>query len=105
MLERGINRLPVTRGNRLIGIVTRADLVKAFARSDSELVSDVREMVELQKELAGDRSPIQIAISEGPVTLSGEVRLQGQADVIARTVRSIPGVVDVTSELAWTEPD
>jgi CBS domain-containing protein len=105
MLEGGINRLPVIRRNRLIGIVTRADLVRAFARSDRELDADVRAMVELQKELAGDRSPIQVGISEGEVTLSGEVRLRSQADVIARTVRSVPGVVGVNSELTWTEPD
>jgi CBS domain-containing protein len=105
MLERGINRLPVIRQDRLIGIVTRADLVRAFARSDRELVADVREMVELQKELAGDRSPIQIAISEGQVTLTGAVRLQSQAEILARTVRSVPGVVDVSSELTWTEPE
>jgi CBS domain-containing protein len=105
MLERGINRLPVIRRNRLIGIVTRADLVRAFARSDHELEADVREMVELQKELAGDRSPIEVGVSDGEVTLSGEVRLQSQAEIIARTVRSVPGVVGVSSKLSWTEPD
>jgi CBS domain-containing protein len=105
MLDQRVNRLPVIGRNSLIGIVTRADLVRAFARSDGELVADVREMVELQKELAGDRSPIQVAISEGVVTLSGKVRLQSQADIIARAVRSVPGVVDVSSELTWTEPE
>jgi CBS domain-containing protein len=105
MLERGINRLPVIRQDRLIGIVTRADLVRAFARSDRELVADIRAVVELQKELGGDRSPIQIAVREGEVTISGAVRRQSQAEVLARTVRSVPGVVDVSSELTWTETD
>src|SRR5262249_17832378 len=36
MLEQGINRLPVVKNGRLVGIVTRADLVRAFARSDAE---------------------------------------------------------------------
>jgi osmotically-inducible protein OsmY len=103
MLERGINRLPVIGRDQLIGIVTRADLVRAFARSDGELAADVREMVELQMDLAGDRSPIQVAVSEGEVTLTGAVRLRSQAEILARTVRSVPGVVDVTSELTWTD--
>jgi CBS domain-containing protein len=105
MLEAGINRLPVIRRDTLIGIVTRADLVRAFARSDSELEADVREMVELQKELGGDRRPIQVAIRDGEVRLTGEVRRQSQADVIAKVVRSVPGVVAVSSDLTWAESD
>jgi CBS-domain-containing membrane protein len=38
MIEEGVNRLPVVDDEKhLIGIVTRADLVRAFVRSDAEL--------------------------------------------------------------------
>ena len=38
MIDRGVNRLPVVdHDGRLVGIVTRADLVRAFVRSDAEL--------------------------------------------------------------------
>src|SRR5437016_11509870 len=37
MLAEHVNRLPVTEGETLVGIVSRADLVRAFARSDSEI--------------------------------------------------------------------
>jgi CBS domain-containing protein len=36
-VERRVNRLPVVDDLRLVGIVTRADLVRAFVRSDEEL--------------------------------------------------------------------
>ena len=39
MVERGVNRLPVVKEGRLVGIVTRADLVNAFVRSDEEITA------------------------------------------------------------------
>lgn len=57
MLRRGVNRLPVLRGDRLVGIVTRADLVRAFARSDADVIADVREAVDLQRELWSEYAP------------------------------------------------
>jgi len=45
MFERRINRLPVVEEGVLVGIVTRADLVEAFARSDAEIEREIREHV------------------------------------------------------------
>ena len=105
MLDRGINRLPVVQRGRLVGIVTRADLVRAFARSDDELAAEVREIVSLQQELWADRTPLDIGIDAGEVTLRGTVRRQPEAEVIPKMIRTIPGVVGVRSELTWTESD
>ena len=41
MVERGINRLPVISRGRLVGIVTRADLVRAFHRPDEEIEREI----------------------------------------------------------------
>ena len=40
-----INRVPVVSDGVLVGIVSRADLVRAFIRSDEELERDIREDV------------------------------------------------------------
>src|SRR5581483_6940637 len=45
MLDRGINRLPVVHAGELVGIVTRADLVRAFRRSDEEIAREIRQDV------------------------------------------------------------
>ena len=45
MCERGVNRLPVVKDERLVGIITRADLVRAFTRSDEEIAREIREDV------------------------------------------------------------
>ena len=43
MSEHGVNRLPVMKGDELIGIVTRTDLVKAFIRSDEQIREEIKE--------------------------------------------------------------
>jgi CBS domain-containing protein len=102
MLQRGVNRLPVLRGDRLVGIVTRADLVRAFARSDADVVADVREVVALQKELGSEYGDVGISIDDGQVTLTGEVRRRALAETLPWAARGVPGVVDVRSELTWS---
>jgi CBS domain-containing protein len=48
MLDRGVDRLPVLKEGKLVGIVTRADLVRAFSRPDGEIERDIREDVLLR---------------------------------------------------------
>ena len=46
MIDRGVNRLPVVdQRGALVGIVTRADLVRAFARTDAEVAQDIQKDV------------------------------------------------------------
>jgi CBS domain-containing protein len=103
MIEGGVNRLPVVRQGRLVGIVTRADLVRAFARSDEQIAGDIREVVALQQELWRDQQPVEVRIDAGEVTLAGEVRRRDEAIVLPKMVRTVPGVVSVGSELTWSE--
>jgi len=43
MSDLGIKRLPVVRDDKLVGIVSRTDLVRAFVRSDDEIRREIRE--------------------------------------------------------------
>ena len=99
MIEHGVNRLPVLDDEKLVGIITRHDLVHAFARSDAEIEEDIRD-----EALRGLALPEQIAVEvhEGAVTLRGEVESTYDAEAVPRMVRRVPGVVAVDSELnAW----
>jgi CBS domain-containing protein len=102
MLRRGVNRLPVLRGDRLVSIVTRADPVRAFARSDADVIADVREAVDLQRELWSEYAPVATSIDEGEVTLTGEVGRRVLAESLPWAARAVPGVVGVRSELTWS---
>lgn len=105
MLDRGINRLPVVAADRLVGIVTRADLVRAFARSDEQTAAEVREQVEYFLAIADDVVQLDIRVEDGETTLGGVVRRRSVAEALPSFVAKIPGVVGVHSELAWLHDD
>jgi CBS domain-containing protein len=105
MLEQGINRLPVVRSDRLVGIVTRADLVRAFARSDDEVIREVRKQVEYLLALSDDFSQVDVCLRGGDVWLTGRVRRRSSVDELRSHVARIPGVVGVVSKLTWLEND
>jgi CBS domain-containing protein len=105
MLGNSINRLPVVMNGRLVGIVTRADLVRAFARSDEDIAREIREEIALEQALVGDTYSIDVSVSAGEATLTGRVRRRREAEVLPRIVERVPGVVQVQAELGWAEDE
>jgi CBS domain-containing protein len=106
MLEHEVNRLPVVDGRgKLVGIVSRADLVRAFVRTDEAIAADAREQIELQQALAGDTSMVGIEVKDGDVVLTGSVRRRSDAELIPQMVRHLPGVIEVRADLSWSETD
>ena len=104
MLGAGVNRLPVVDAGRLVGIVTRADLVRAFVRPDAEIAKDIRHGV-VERCMWIDSRTLQIKVDAGEVTLVGCVDSRRDAEVLPRLVGAVPGVVGVDSHLTWHEPD
>jgi CBS domain-containing protein len=103
MVDEGVNRLPVvSAGGELLGIVTRADLVRAFVRTDEELAEDIREGV-LLKALWITPGNVSVVVNEGVVTLSGEVETRPTAEMLPDFVRRVPGVVAVRSDVTWED--
>jgi CBS domain-containing protein len=99
MLDRGVNRLPVVDSEgRLVGIVTRADLVRAFVRSDAEIVKEIREHTLIQ-ELWLDADRFELKVDHGEVTIRGEVDSEYDAEILERWIRLVPGVVAVEPHL------
>ncbi|MCS7005999.1 MAG: CBS domain-containing protein [Thermoleophilia bacterium] len=101
MTEQGVNRLPVVDDEgRLVGIVTRADLVRAFLRSDEEIERELREEV-VGRKLWIDPSELEISVENGEVALRGKVESRADAELLEYFATRVPGVVAVRSTLRW----
>jgi CBS domain-containing protein len=104
MVTHAVNRLPVVDDDRLVGIVTRADLVRAFTRSDSEIEQEIRDDVLLET-LWIDPGTVSISVVNGEIALAGEVENRTTAQLVEAYVRRVPGVVSVRSGLRWRFDD
>jgi CBS domain-containing protein len=89
MADRRINRLPVVDDGRLVGIVTRADVVRTFVRTDAEIRAAVETAIRAIDGLRID------AVHDGVVRLSGTVAHPSIAEVIPNLVAHVDGVVSV----------
>jgi CBS domain-containing protein len=104
MTARYVNRLPVVEGPTLVGIVTRADLVRAFQRDDIAIEHEIADDVLLATLWIAPGS-VQVVVEDGVVTLDGTVETHTIAEIVAAYVRRVPGVVDVVSGLEWHVED
>ena len=100
MLEAGVKRLPVlgTATGRVVGIVSRHDVLSVFDRPDEVIAADV------EAALAGDPCipedhHVRFLVDGGVVTLAGDVRYRWDEPVIVSIVRRVPGVLEVTGHL------
>ena len=105
MHEHAVKRLPVVNGGgRVVGIVSRADVLKVFLRSDREIRDEVEKDV-LVRTLWMETDAIQLTVQDGVVALRGRVERKAIAELLKRLVREIDGVVDVESELSYEIDD
>jgi CBS domain-containing protein len=100
MLDLRIDRLPVVETEELVGIVTRADLVRAFTRADDEIEREIRDDVIL-KTLWVAPGRVKVGVHDGRVTLDGRVDNKGVAEQILACVEKVPGVVEIEPKLTW----
>jgi CBS domain-containing protein len=104
MVDRRINRLPVVAGGALVGIVTRADFVRVFSRSDEELSAEIRDEL-FDQILWIDPDSLGLEIKDGVVTVQGSVDTHADAEAVVSYIRRIPGVLEVHSSLQSRDRD
>ncbi|ANS70137.1 hypothetical protein SLINC_7913 [Streptomyces lincolnensis] len=99
MARNHIERLPVLdEEQRLVGIVTRRDLLQVFLRPDTEIRKEVVDEV-LVRALWLPPRGIDVSVTEGVVTLSGQMERKSETEIAVSMTRQIDGVVAVVDKL------
>ncbi|SDN50595.1 BON domain-containing protein [Streptomyces sp. cf386] len=100
-----VKRLPVVdEADRLLGIVSRGDLLRIFLRRDDAIRDEIAEDV-LRRTMGLDTSEVTVEVHEGHVGLRGSVEFRSLIPVIERLCRSVDGVVSVAEHVGYRTDD
>jgi CBS domain-containing protein len=115
LMERNrVKRLPVLRDGALVGIISRADLIRALAGlieretalssglSDAEIQSNL--LSALAQTGWAPRAGITITVKEGVVTLEGAITAEKLRGALRVAAENVPGVKEVRDHIVWVEP-
>jgi CBS domain-containing protein len=112
MEAQGIKRLPVVEQDRLVGIVSRADLLRALTEllpqkgvvhaSDADLRRRV--LAAIDRQAWAPSANIDAVVKAGVVELRGCVTDDRERTGLRVIAENIPGVKDVSDHLVWIEP-
>jgi signal-transduction protein with cAMP-binding, CBS, and nucleotidyltransferase domain len=101
----GIKRLPVVdAGGRLVGIVSRVDLLKMFLRSDEELQEEIVEDV-IFGDLFMAPNRFDVDVQDGVVVLQGRCERRSLIPTVVRALAGVEGVVRVENRLGYDLDD
>lgn len=101
----GVRRLfVVDTDGRLLGVLSRRDLLKVFLRGDEELRRTIVRDV-LQRTLWVKPTAVEVEVVDGVVTLRGTIDRRSEADIARRLTQAMPGVVDVHDHLSYSWDD
>ncbi|MFJ8361222.1 CBS domain-containing protein [Streptomyces sp. NPDC093984] len=105
MQTQKVKRLPVVDDEgRLIGVISRSDLVQIFLRHDRAIQEEILEDV-IVRTLGLPPSSLTVEVIDGRVTLSGRVERKSLLPVTARLCEGVDGVVEVVNRLDFHRDD
>lgn len=92
MLEQHLRSVPVTEGDRVVGVLTRRDLLRVLARDDLDILADVRHRLAAY----GGSRRWTVSIADGAVRVVDEHDDAEDRHVAAILAESVPGVQTVS---------
>lgn len=105
MATNSVKRLPVIDADgAVIGVLSRADIVAAFARPDELIDDEIREDI-VRRVLFVDPDTLSIAVTDGIVALGGQLPTKSDARMLEELCRRLEGVISVDSTLSWKVDD
>jgi CBS-domain-containing membrane protein len=105
METENLKRLPVVDDlGRLVGMVTRHDLLNVFLRHDADIRNEI-----IDETLFGivgvEATQVRVEVDSGVVTLLGQLDRRSLVTMTVREIERVPGVVDVVSYLTCRDDD
>lgn len=105
MHSKGVKRLLVVEETgRVVGIMSRSDLLKVFLRDDADIEHEVREDV-VRRTLWIDPDTVLVSVHDGVVRLEGQLERRSLIPVLDRLVTAVEGVVGVDERLTYVVDD
>ncbi|OLZ69004.1 inosine-5'-monophosphate dehydrogenase [Streptomyces sp. IMTB 2501] len=105
MESQHVKRLPVVdEADRLLGIVSRGDLLRIFLRRDEAIREEITGDL-LRRALGLDPRDVTAEVRDGRVTLTGTVEYRSMIPVVEQLCRGVDGVVSVSGNLAHRTDD
>ena len=102
MKRHRIKRVPVVgEDGSLVGVLSRADVMKIFARDDDAIAVDVGDILHRYR----FDHQVQAVTVDGRVTISGEVEHRSGAELIEEVLFRILGVIEVDNKVEWVYDD
>lgn len=99
-----VKRLPVIEDGRLVGVVSRSDMVRAFVRPDTEIVDEILEHV-MRKVLWIEPARVTVHCTDGNVVLRGRLETRSDAGLLVELTKRLDGVASVADHLDWDIDD
>ncbi|WP_026154003.1 CBS domain-containing protein [Amycolatopsis methanolica] len=96
LLDARIRAMPIAEGAQVVGIVTRGDIVRVFARSDSEIAGDVRRHLSIY----GGPGRWHVEVRDGVVHIADELDDETDRHVATVLAEAVPGVVSARAVAA-----
>jgi CBS domain-containing protein len=101
MYARGVKRVPVTdAAGRLVGIVSRADVLSVFGRADEEIREQIVAEV-IRGEFGADPEKFGVTVADGVVTMTGQPGSVSLGRDLLSRVRHVQGVVSVRDRFTY----
>lgn len=103
--SRKVKRMPVVDDDgRLVGIVSRRDLLRMHTRPDAQIRADIVDGV-LVRTLWIDPLSVEVDVVDGVVTVTGKVESRSVARLLVELAGEVAGVVEVADRLTWERDD